>query len=194
MTIPAVVVLRHEGNVVEHKDHVNLLRRGVPGPGGIWADLGSGAGAFTLALAELIGPAGQIHSVDRDRRALREQERIMHGRFPDTAVIYHTADFTEPLELPLLDGVLMANALHFQPLPAQESVVRQIHSYLRPGGRLILVEYDTDQGNPWVPYPLSFSTWQALAERCGFGSVSLLAARPSRFLGRIYAAVSIRTE
>jgi SAM-dependent methyltransferase len=180
--------------LVNHADHVNLLRRGVPGPGGIWVDLGSGAGAFTLALAELIGPAGQIHSVDRDRRALREQERIMRGRFPDTTVIYHTADFTEPLELPLLDGVLMANALHFKPPPAQESVVRQIRSYLRPGGRFILVEYDTDQGNPWVPYPLSFSSWQVLAERCGFGSVSLLAARPSRFLGRIYAAVSIRTE
>jgi SAM-dependent methyltransferase len=179
---------------VEHKDHVNLLRRAVPGLGGIWADLGSGAGAFTLALAELIGPAGQIHSVDRDRRALRQQERIMRRRFPDTAVIYQTADFTEPLELPLLDGVLMANALHFQPRPAQESVVRQIRSYLRPGGRLILIEYDTDQGNPWVPYPLSFSTWQALAERCGFAGVALLVERPSRFLGRMYAAVSIRTE
>jgi precorrin-6B methylase 2 len=66
---------------VEHKDHVNLLRRGVPGPGGIWADLGSGAGAFTLALAELIGPAGQIHSVDRDRRPLREQERLMRSHY-----------------------------------------------------------------------------------------------------------------
>jgi ubiquinone/menaquinone biosynthesis C-methylase UbiE len=180
--------------LVNHADHVNVLHGGVPGPGGIWADLGSGAGAFTLALAELIEPAGQIHSVDRDRRALREQERMMRGRFPDTAVIYHTADFTELLELPLLDGVLMANALHFQPPPVQEAVVRQIHAYLRPGGRLIVVEYDTDQGNPWVPYPLSFSTWQALAERCGFAGTTLLAGRPSRFLGRIYAAVSIRTE
>lgn len=179
---------------MNHTDHVNLLRGGIPGQGGIWADLGSGAGAFTLALAELIGPAGQIHSLDRDRRTLRQQERIMRGRFPDTAVIYQTADFTQPLELPLLDGVLMANALHFQPPPVQEAVVRQVCAYLRPGGRLILVEYDTDQGNPWVPYPLSFSTWQALAERCGFAGVSLLAARPSRFLGRMYAAVSIRTE
>jgi ubiquinone/menaquinone biosynthesis C-methylase UbiE len=147
MTIPAGVVLRHEGNVVNHTDHVNLLRAGVPGAGGVWADLGSGAGAFTLALAELIGPAGQIHSVDRDRRALRQQERIMRGRFPDTVVSYHTADFTEPLELSVLDGLLMANALHFQPPPAQERVTRQIRAYLRPGGRLILVEYDTDQGN-----------------------------------------------
>jgi precorrin-6B methylase 2 len=43
------------------------------------------AGAFTLALAELIGPSGQIHSVDRDRRALEQQERAMRGCFPATA-------------------------------------------------------------------------------------------------------------
>jgi ubiquinone/menaquinone biosynthesis C-methylase UbiE len=49
---------------MNHADHVALLRAGVPGPGGVWADLGSGAGAFTLALADLIGPTGQIYSVD----------------------------------------------------------------------------------------------------------------------------------
>jgi precorrin-6B methylase 2 len=80
---------------------VNSLRDGVPQPGGVWVDLGSGTGAFTLALAELVGPAGQIHSVDRDRRALRQQERIMRGRFPDTAVIYHTAISPNRLSCPL---------------------------------------------------------------------------------------------
>jgi hypothetical protein len=36
------------------------LRDGVPEPGGVWADLGSGEGAFTLALADLLGPGGRI--------------------------------------------------------------------------------------------------------------------------------------
>jgi ubiquinone/menaquinone biosynthesis C-methylase UbiE len=177
---------------VDHNDHVALLREGIPAPGGVWADLGSGAGAFTLALAELIGPTGQIHSVDTDRHVLRQQEQLMHGRFPDTAVIYHAADFSQLLDLPPLDGIVMANALHFQPRPVQEAVVGRIAGYLRPGGRLILVEYDTDRGNSWVPYPLSFTTWQQLAARCGLADTTLLAARPSRFLGRIYAAVSLK--
>jgi len=51
---------------VEHADHVTLLRGGVPGPGGAWADFGAGRGAFTLALAELIGPGSQLHAIDRD--------------------------------------------------------------------------------------------------------------------------------
>jgi ubiquinone/menaquinone biosynthesis C-methylase UbiE len=176
---------------MDHQDHVNLLRGGVSAPGGVWADFGSGAGAFTLALAELIGPSGQIHSVDRDRRALEQQERAMRGRFPATAVTYYPADFTQPLQLPPLDGVVMANALHFLPRPAQENLARQIGRYLQAGGRLILVEYDTDSGNPWVPHPLSFTTWQEMAPRCGFAGATLLATQPSRFLGHIYAAVSV---
>lgn len=176
---------------MDHIDHVNLLRKGVPEPGGVWADLGSGTGAFTLALAELIGESGHIHSVDKDRRALKQQEQRMRARFPEVTVTYNLADFTEPLSLPPLHGAVMANALHFIRYEAQATVIEQTHAYLRPGGRLLLVEYGTDQGNRWVPYPLSFSNWQALASRCGFHSTSLLASRPSRFLGEIYAAVSL---
>ena len=67
---------------MNHGDHVRLLQNGVPGPGGQWADLGSGTGAFTLALADLIQPDGKIHSIDQDRGALRQQEQAMRARFP----------------------------------------------------------------------------------------------------------------
>jgi SAM-dependent methyltransferase len=173
---------------MDHADHVTLLRDGVPGPGGVWADLGSGRGAFTLALAELIGPTGRIYSVDKDPSALREQKRAFRARFPELTVHYLAADFARPLALPPLDGVVMANALHFQ--REKDRVVQLIHGYLRPGGRLILVEYNADHGNPWVPYPLSYSTWETLAHRNGFANTRLLATRPSRFLGEIYSAVS----
>ncbi len=96
---------------MDHADHVRLLAGGVPATGGTWADLGAGDGAFTLALAELIGPAGVIHAVDRDRGALRELERHVAR---DAATV-HTlvADFTRPLALPPLDGIVMANSLKF---------------------------------------------------------------------------------
>jgi precorrin-6B methylase 2 len=71
---------------MNHADHVALIRDGVQRPGSVWADLGSGTGAFTLALAELIGPAGEIYSVDTDRNALREQERAMRARLPALTV------------------------------------------------------------------------------------------------------------
>jgi SAM-dependent methyltransferase len=173
---------------MDHGDHLRLLGKGIKNPGGVWADFGSGRGAFTLALAELLSPGGQIHSVDIDVRALEHQKNQMGSQFPKAKVFYHQADFTRTLDLPLLDGAVMANALHFQ--PAKEDVLSLIKGYLRPGGGLILVEYDTDLGNQWVPHPISFPNWVALAARCGFAETALLATAPSRFMGRVYSALS----
>jgi ubiquinone/menaquinone biosynthesis C-methylase UbiE len=188
---------------MDHTDHVRLLRDGVPAPGGVWADLGSGTGAFTLALAELISAddpqssgssraGGEIYSVDRDRRALRTQEKRMRARFPDVTVHYLSADLTRPLDLPRLDGVVMANSLHF--VRDKGPVLRLVQGYLRPGSRLIVVEYDTDRGNAWVPHPFSFRTWEEMAARAGFERTHLLHTRPSRFLGRIYSALSLAEQ
>ena len=144
---------------MDHRDHVRLIREGVEGAGPSWADLGSGEGAFTLALADVLGQGGSIISVDRDAGALAVLARTMRGRFPDVALTTLQADFSQSLDLPPLDGIVMANSLHFSrdKLP----VLRLVRAHLRPGGRLILVEYDADRGNPWVPHPLSFRAWRA---------------------------------
>jgi ubiquinone/menaquinone biosynthesis C-methylase UbiE len=174
---------------MNHDDHVRLIRDGVPKDGGTWADLGSGEGAFTLALADLLGPTGVIHSVDRDSRPLQVQLRALHERFPAVTVTTLVADFSRPLELPPLDGIVMANSLHFQ--REKVTVLRLVGGYLRTGGRLVLVEYDTDHGNPWVPFPLSFRSWARLAAEAGFRETQRLASVPSRFLGSIYSARSL---
>ena len=174
--------------LMNHNDHVNLLQKGIPKKGGTWADLGSGTGAFTLALADLIGPTGKIYTIDKDKRALKEQERAMRANFPTTTVEYITADFTRRLELPKLDGIIMANSLHF--VRHKDPVLQMIRSYLRPGGSFILVEYNTDRGNMWVPYPLTYRTWEKLAHQNGFAETQLLSTVPSRYFGEIYSALS----
>jgi ubiquinone/menaquinone biosynthesis C-methylase UbiE len=175
---------------MQHQDHVKLIRGGIALSGGIWADLGSGHGAFTLALADLLGPGGHIYSIDQDQQSLTEQEAIMHARFPSVAVEYQTANFTQKLTLPPLDGILMANSLHF--VRHKIPLLAALRSYLRPQGRLLLVEYNASQGNPWVPYPLTYPTWEKLSQQHGFVSTRLLSTRPSRFLREIYSAVSTR--
>lgn len=177
---------------MNHQDHVNLLRDGIATRGGTWADFGSGTGAFTLALADLIGSEGEIFSVDKNRAALQEQARAMHARFPNVPVHYQVGDFARPLGEPLaertLDGIVMANALHFIPDHQKDAVIQLLKSYLRPGGRLILVEYNADRGNVWVPYPVAYPTWETIARRNDFANVRLLATRPSRMLNAIYSA------
>jgi ubiquinone/menaquinone biosynthesis C-methylase UbiE len=164
---------------LNHADHVALIEGGVGERGGRWADLGAGEGAFTLALADLAGPDAQIIAVDKDARALR----AFSGRF-ETRV----ADFTRPLNLHDLDGVVMANSLHY--VRDKEPVLRAVRAMLRPGGRLIVVEYGADRGNPWVPYPFSYARWETIAARSGFKNTRLLKTVPSRWLGSIYSAVS----
>lgn len=172
---------------MDHKDHVNLISKGIP-IGGVWADLGSGRGAFTLALAECIGTQGEIHSVDISQRDLRLQETRMTAEFPHNQVYYQVGDFTHPLTLPALDGIIMANSLHF--VQDKIPVLKQIHSYLKADGRLIMVEYDTAQGNYAVPYPMTYSTWVQIAQKAGFSHTRLLATRPSRFLGQFFSSIS----
>ena len=175
---------------MEHADHVNLLRRGIPQPGGVWADFGSGTGAFTLALAELIQPTGTIFSIDRDGSALQAQEKQMSARFPEVHVHYLKANYAYPLDLPPLDGIIAANTLHF--LQDKEPILNLLFAYLKPKGRMILVEYNIDKGNYAVPYPLSYPVWERLSKRAGFTMTQLLATRTSHFLQEIYSALSIK--
>src|SRR6266849_7059508 len=132
---------------VDQAELVGLLRGGIDANGGWWADLGAGEGAFTLALADLLGPGAHITAVDREAGSLRALADAMGKRFPATQLDVVRADFTRPLALAVLDGIVMANSLHF--VRDKRPVLAQVQSMLRPGGRLIVVEYGSDRGNPW---------------------------------------------
>jgi len=108
---------------------------------------------------------------------------------PQAELRVQAADFTRRIELADLDGIVMANSLHF--VEDKTRVLALVRSYLKPGGRLILVEYDSDRGNAWVPHPLSFEAWRELASEAGFVESRKLATVPSRFLRQIYSALSL---
>jgi SAM-dependent methyltransferase len=112
----------------------------------------------------------------------------MGRRFPNTAVDVEVADFTRPLRLSGLDGIVMANSLHF--VRDKAPVLESVRKMLRPGGKLIVVEYGTDQGNPWVPHPFSYRRWERMAAQSGFEETRLLRTIPSRHTGSMYSAVS----
>jgi hypothetical protein len=56
----------------------------------------------------------------------------------------------------------------------------------------VVVEYDADTGNHWVPNPFSSRAWPALAESAGLVEPRELGRVPSRFLGAIYSASAQR--
>jgi ubiquinone/menaquinone biosynthesis C-methylase UbiE len=177
--------------LVNHADHVQLLEHGIDrDSGGVWVDFGAGSGAFTLALRDIAGPDTTIIAIDQDRASLQMLRATMDRLFPGTRLRLLQADMAGHLTLPPLDGIVAANAIHFVPLPDQTTLLRRWRSYLKPEGRLIVIEYDADSGNRWAPYPMSYAAFRETARAAGFTEPELLGSRPSQWLGRIYSALT----
>ena len=176
---------------MNHADHVRLIENGIDhGRGGVWVDFGAGSGAFTLALRDIAGPDAEIIAIDRDRGSLQTLRLTMERQFPGTRLRLLEADMARPLTLPRLDGIVAANAIHFVPFQDQTALLRRWRDYLKPEGRLVVVEYDADSGNRWAPYPMSYAAFREMARAAGFTEPALLGSRPSRWLGRIYSALT----
>lgn len=165
-----------------HEEMIALIRGGVPAGDGTWADFGAGTGNFTRALREIIGERAAIYAVDRDRGALSRQ--------PD-GVQRVVADFTRPIhDMPALDGLLIANALHF--VRDHHSVVRQLSGYLKPGGVFLVVEYDVQHPRGYIPYPLPYTRFERIAADCDLNGIMQVAVRKSPSTGVVmYAARAV---
>jgi SAM-dependent methyltransferase len=86
-----------------------------------------------------------------------------------------------------LDGFLFANSLHFA--PDAELVLADAAGLLRPGGRVVVVEYADRPPSRWVPHPLPLTRLQTLASRAGLELPVVVGRHPSAFGGDVYCAV-----
>ncbi|HET7230827.1 MAG TPA: class I SAM-dependent methyltransferase [Longimicrobium sp.] len=172
-------------------DALELLRAAIPSAAGeTWADLGAGSGGFTRALATLVGTGGRVIAVDRDARGLAAI-RAWSARWRDGGeIVTMQADVARLPELPPLDGVVIANVLHF--VADAEAALRGVAARLRPRGQLVLIEYEGRQPSPWVPYPVSAARFAELAAASGFTPPRVVATRPSAYGGELYVAAAER--
>lgn len=172
-------------------DAFALLRAAIPSADGeVWADLGAGTGVFTRALAEIVGAGGRVIAVDRDAGALRVIRAWAARHTQGPAIDAVEADVAGPLDLPPLDGVVMANVLHF--IPDARSMLARVSARLKPGGRLVLIEYEGRRPSRWVPFPVSAAHFVELAAASGLAPPRVVATRPSAFGGEMYVAVAER--
>jgi SAM-dependent methyltransferase len=176
---------------MNHADALALLSAAIPSAAGeTWADLGAGSGTFTRALAALLGPTGRVYAIDADPRAVATLARLPSDA-ASAPVVAMQGDVAKPLGLPPLDGVVLANVLHFVANPAD--ALAGIAAQLRPGGRLVLIEYENRAPSRWVPYPVAFTRFQALAAEASLSPPQIVATRPSTYGGDLYVAVAARS-
>ena len=154
-----------------------------------WADLGAGTGTFAAALARLLGPSGTVYAVEQDATATRALETLARRREMESSpIVVMRADFTRPLELPPLDGALLANSLHFVDAVAQADVLRRIAARLVSEGTIVVVEYDDRPPSRWVPFPVSFDRLAGLTAEAQLGVPEAIGRHRSIFGGSMYAA------
>jgi SAM-dependent methyltransferase len=138
----------------------------------IWADLGCGNGLFSRALASLLRPSSAVYAIDKIpgiKDSITEE---------GVKIIARKNDFIEDdLDLPPLDGILMANSLHF--VEDKFTFINKISKKLNSAGRFIIVEYNSDLSNRWVPYPLPFSAVSTLFIKAGFNKIEMINKVPS---------------
>ncbi len=164
---------------------IDLIRPALSGGmgGQTWADLGCGAGLFTKALASLLGPESKVYAVDNEHQQMKGEE----GK---SAIEFIKADFIfDVLPFSLLNGILMANSLHY--VNDKSSFINKLKHHLLPDGRLIIIEYDTTRANTWVPYPISFDQLSMLLADHRFEKIAKIGERNSIYRsGKMYASVA----
>lgn len=151
-----------------------------------WVDLGCGSGAFTRALAAILPPQSQIIAIDKAMQAIAP---LMENR---VTISFQQADMVQD-KLPVhnLNGILMANSLHY--VRDKNAFIRKLEPAFAAQKQWLIVEYDTESANQWVPFPLSFENLRAMFTALGYRRVEKINTRPSMYGGTMYAALVTNT-
>ena len=155
--------------------------------GGIWAELGCGQGIFSAGLAHHLGPDGRVIGLDINRHSLHQIKSNIKGTAWASQILPLQGDLRDPLPLEGMEGLLLANVLHYFREKEKKAILRRLLHGIRPGGQLILVEYNSHRGNPAVPHPLPAQDWLRLMEEVDWQQGRIQATVPSSFLGEMAA-------
>jgi ubiquinone/menaquinone biosynthesis C-methylase UbiE len=154
-------------------DAIDFIRPGVKKDVSTWADIGAGSGLFTMAICNLI-PDVQVYAVDKNPHMLWSLEPSGGSKI---SVV--EGDFKHSLDLPEVNGMIMANALHYASDPID--VLNNVIDHLLPGGIFLLIEYESFQPNQWVPFPVSFEKFQVACSSIGLQEPVLVNTRPTMY-------------
>jgi ubiquinone/menaquinone biosynthesis C-methylase UbiE len=113
--------------------------------GDVVADLGAGTGVFSVPIARIVGPTGKVYAVEVDQalvdyiaKKVKAQQianvQTVLGRFADPALPASDVDLA-----------FIHDVLHH--IESRAEYLKQVARYLKPGGRIAIVEPDAQKGS-----------------------------------------------
>src|SRR4051794_28471919 len=119
-------------------------------PGVQVADVGAGTGLFTRLLARDVGPKGKVFAIDISRKFLDHIEKTCKEAKLNNVVTVQCSDTSCKLPPDSVDLVFVCDTYHHFEFPFR--TLASIHQALRPGGRLVLVDFRRVPGKTreWV--------------------------------------------
>jgi len=111
------------------------------------ADVGAGSGYMTVKLSKKVGPQGKVYANDIQQGMLDLlNKRLTKAKITNVSLVLGTQD--DPRLPPeALDLVLMVDVYH--ELSQPQAMLQKVRASLKPGGRLVLLEYRKE--DPSIP-------------------------------------------
>jgi ubiquinone/menaquinone biosynthesis C-methylase UbiE len=135
------------------------------------ADIGCGAGYFTIPAAEITGPHSKIYAMDISPEMLEEVEKkAMEAGLANVRGI-STDEYDLKIGDEAVDFAIMSNVLH--EIEDKGRIIAEINRILKKGGRLAIVEWAKIRGE-YGPPPeerLSPEELEDMLSRSNFESI-----------------------
>jgi len=113
-------------------------------PGMMVADVGAGTGLFTRLFAPKVAPGGKVYAVDIEKKYIQYIEQTCRQqKLANVVGVVCPADSTK-LAPKSVDLVFICDTYHHFNHP--EKNLASIREALRPGGRLVVVEFRKEKG------------------------------------------------
>jgi ubiquinone/menaquinone biosynthesis C-methylase UbiE len=112
-------------------------------PGMLVADIGAGAGVFSLPLARAVRPGGKLYAVEVDEKLLEHVVELGTEQGV-TNVEPVLGDYDDPLLPPGVDLAFIHDVLHH--IEKRDVYLKNLAGYLKPGGRIAIVDFKPGAG------------------------------------------------
>lgn len=167
-----MVIALSRWEIHRHEKGAEIVKQAGPYGPGPWLELGSGIGNNTIPLSKKVDTLIALDVSPRDLLRLQQKSTLGYPLQADFRAL--------PFRMNCLEGIFTSFSIHF--VEEHNLVFREAARILRSGGTLILVEYQTSESVPWIPFPLPQKRAYQLLQREGFSSLETLHETPRYYI------------